>query len=136
MKPLAGVSYLTTSPTYYEMMARLKKDKQSTTKSQQVRKSTRRMLTENKITSNIMQFNQQSPVRDFSDMQVSLKYQTAVSHSKYQLREDYDYSGLSIQDNTPIPLHFLLGTDLKQLSEEYFGRSEIYNQCQDYNTEA
>jgi hypothetical protein len=52
IQPLPGVSYLATSPTYYEMMARLNK-----TKKKGPIKSTRRLITENRICSNIMSYN-------------------------------------------------------------------------------
>jgi hypothetical protein len=51
MQPLPGLSYLATSPTYYEMMARNKKKNKKVS-------STRRQITENRITHNIMSFNQ------------------------------------------------------------------------------
>jgi len=52
IQPLPGVSYLATSPTYYEMMARLSK-----TRKKVPLKSTRRHITENRICSNIMSYN-------------------------------------------------------------------------------
>jgi hypothetical protein len=51
MQPLPGVSYLATSPTYYEMMARAKKSRSTNPT------TTRRNITENRITQNIMSFN-------------------------------------------------------------------------------
>lgn len=51
MQPLPNVSYLATSPTYYEMMARTRKKKPMKGS------STRRQITENRITQNIMSYN-------------------------------------------------------------------------------
>ena len=52
LQPLPGVSYLSTSPAYYEMLAKRKKRKGTLSKG-----VTRRHITENRITTNIMNFN-------------------------------------------------------------------------------
>jgi hypothetical protein len=52
---------------------------------------TRRMITENRISNNIMEFNQATVIKDFKNMEVSTNYHTQVSVSKYILsspRED------------------------------------------------
>jgi hypothetical protein len=53
--------------------------------------TTRRMITENRISTNIMNFNQASAIKDFGSMEVSTNYHTQVSVNKYVLstpRED------------------------------------------------
>jgi hypothetical protein len=78
IQPLPGVSYLATSPTYYEMMARLGK-----TKRKGPIKQTRRHITENRICSNIMSYNQPVALLDSTGMEVSSEFHTQVSQSKY-----------------------------------------------------
>lgn len=41
------------------------------------------MITENRISSNIMAYNQASAVKDFGSMEVSTNYHTQVSVNKY-----------------------------------------------------
>jgi len=70
MQPLPGVSYLATSPTYYEMMSKAKNKRRGNPM------NTRRQITENRITSNIMSFNQPVAFVDTSNMEVSMEYYT------------------------------------------------------------
>ena len=78
IQPLPGVSYLATSPTYYEMMAQRMHGAKKFGPNQ-----TRRQITESRITSNIMSFNQPVAMIDNTQMEVSCEYQTQVSQSKY-----------------------------------------------------
>ena len=107
IQPLPGVSYLATSPTYYEMMARLSK-----TRKKGPIKSTRRLITENRICSNIMSYNQPIALMDSSGMEVSCDYHTQVSQSKYQLSANRVGS---IYSQQPLPLEYLLNGDLSLL---------------------
>ena len=78
LQPLPGVSYLSTSPVYHEMLAKRKKQKGQLSKG-----VTRRHITENRITTNIMNFNQPTAVKQFDDMELSVDYHTQVSQNKY-----------------------------------------------------
>ena len=71
LQPLPGISYLSTSPVYYEMLAKRKKAKGQLNKG-----LTRRKITENRISGNIMNFNSPTAVNDFSDMELSIDYHT------------------------------------------------------------
>ena len=71
LQPLPGISYLSTSPVYYDMLAKRKKQKGQLSKGM-----TRRKITENRISSNIMNFNSPTAVNDFSDMELSVDYHT------------------------------------------------------------
>jgi len=71
LQPLPGISYLSTSPVYYEMLEKRKKKKGQLNKG-----LTRRKITENRISSNIMNYNSPSAVNDFSDMELSVDYHT------------------------------------------------------------
>lgn len=85
---MPGISYLAQSPAYFEMLDNRRKQK--------LRRgiptmTTRRMITENRISSNIMAYNQASAIKDFGSMEVSTNYHTQVSVNKYVLstpRED------------------------------------------------
>lgn len=55
IQPLPGISYLATSPGYYEMMAH--RMGQKTKKGGSQGRQTRRHITEQRITSNIMSYN-------------------------------------------------------------------------------
>lgn len=86
-------------------------------KNDSLRKSNRRQMTENRITSNIMSHNMTTQIIDHSLMQVSPKYQTQVNQSKYLLNEFY--SGNILDSQTPLPLDYLLRTDLGQIAKQY-----------------
>lgn len=86
IQPLPGMSYLTTSTAFYELQAqRQKTNSQQGKRQQKLKRPTRRNITQNRITSNIMSFNQATPAIDNSGMEISSDYQTSVLHSKYQL---------------------------------------------------
>jgi hypothetical protein len=58
---------------------------QSNLKKGKISKNTRRHITEQRITSNIMTYNQPVALIDNTAMEVSCDYQTQVSQSKFQL---------------------------------------------------
>ena len=62
---------MSTSPVYYDMLAKRQKQKGHLSKGM-----TRRKITENRISSNIMNFNSPTAVGDFSDMELSIDYHT------------------------------------------------------------
>ena len=78
LQPLPGVSYLSTSPVYYDMLAKRKQKKGQLSKG-----LTRRQITENRISSNIMNYNQPTAIKAFDDMELSVDYHTQVSQHKY-----------------------------------------------------
>ena len=65
------ISYLATSPTFYEMMANNKNSRKAKAT---LHKQTRRTITKSRITANIMSFNQPTAVVDNSQMEVSSFY--------------------------------------------------------------
>lgn len=97
LQPLPGISYLSTSPVYYEMLAKRKKQKGQLSKG-----LTRRMITENRISSNIMNFNAPTAVNDFSDMELSVDYHTQVSQHKYMQSNFLPLMNLQILSKIPI----------------------------------
>jgi hypothetical protein len=116
IQPLPGVSYLATSSVYYDMMAqRMKTEK----KRKGPIKQSRRTITESRITSNIMSYNQPVALVDNSIMEISADFLTQVSQSKYALNsQKYD----SIFMQKPLPLEFLLNTDLTAISSQLLGK--------------
>ena len=72
LQPLPGVSYLSTSPVYFEMMAKKKKNG----KGQLQTGLTRRNITEDRISHNIMNYNQPVATSTFNDMELSVDYHT------------------------------------------------------------
>ena len=66
--------------------------------------NTRRQITENRITQNIMSFNQPVAFVDTSNMEVSTEYYTQVNQSKFQISTD-------IFTRNALPLDYLLNVD-------------------------
>lgn len=97
LQPLPGVSYLSTSPVYYEMLEKRKKWKGELQKGQ-----TRRKITEHRISSNIMNFNSPTAVNDFSDMELSIDYHTQVAQHKYHQSNFLPLMNLQILSRIPI----------------------------------
>lgn len=77
---MPGISYLATSPVYFEMQDALKKTRKKVGLSTG---STRRQITENKITQNIMNFNQPTILPSYQDMELSSEYHTQVNTSRF-----------------------------------------------------
>ena len=88
---------MSTSPVYYEMLAKRKKQKGKLNKGM-----TRRKITENRICSNIMNFNAPTAVNDFSDMELSIDYHTQVSQHKYAQSNFLPLMNLQILSKIPI----------------------------------
>jgi len=103
MKPIPGLSYLAQSPAYYEMLENNRRAK-ITKGLLGTGAKTRRMITENRISKNILIFNQPTAICDFTNMEVSTDYHTQVSVSKFRMASPIeDNSLLSLTTGGGLP---------------------------------
>ena len=93
------MSYLSTSPVYFEMMAKRKKNGG---KGQLSTGLTRRNITENRISHNIMNYNQPVATSTFNDMELSVDYHTQVSQHKYMQTDFLPLMNLQILSKMPL----------------------------------
>lgn len=68
----------------------------------QLKGLTRRKITENRISGNIMNFNSPTAVNDFSDMELSVDYHTQVAQHKYNQSNFLPLMNLQILSKIPI----------------------------------